>query len=108
MRRIQEGKKQAHRHGVCAASGNFTYDALHFRRGHCPDHLAIAIETLPHSEAQGARHQRFGLLKQQVVELRSRLPSDFQDVLEAGSRNQRNAAALALQQRVGADCSAAN
>jgi undecaprenyl pyrophosphate synthase len=64
---------------------------------------AFGIRSLRHSESQFPADQRRHAIKEKVIQARTRLPANLNDVFESRRRNQRDASAFALQQSVGPD-----
>ena len=55
----------------------------HFRRIERGQNVAVAVEPFGHFKAVAARHQRFGELQEQVVDVVALLGAHLQDVAEA-------------------------
>ena len=68
----------------------------------CDDFTGRA-HSLERAQSQLTRHERRGSRHHQVVEIRTSLPADLDNVLEAFSSYEGSARALAFQKRVGGD-----
>src|SRR5690349_5153621 len=67
--------------------------------------LAIGASAFFHPEAHVGRNQWFNSIKEKIVELRARLPPNFDCILKPSRGHQSNARSLALQQRIRAHSS---
>ena len=65
--------------------------------------LAVGAGAPANADAALERHERRRVLGARPVEVRSRLPTEVEDVLEALVRDERRARAAALEQRVRRD-----
>src|SRR6266568_4208079 len=63
--------------------------------------LAARIRALAQAEAALEWHERLRLRLAQPVEVRARLPTQMQQMLEAGRRDKRGPRAFSLKQRIG-------
>ena len=108
VHRVGVGVQEAHRHHLRAVAGQFGDR----RRHACPvkrgNHVSGGVDSLPHPEAQVARHQRRRLVVLGVVQrclgvARLRYPrqaADLQHVAEPLRGKQSHARRLALEDRV--------
>ena len=62
---------------------------------------AVRPDALTHAEAALERHQRLGMIGAEPVQMGAVLPAQVEEMLEPGSRDERGARALALEQSVG-------
>jgi len=78
-------------------AGGFAH-LVEIDRGH---NLAVAVHALRDLETVAARHQRVGILQEEIVDVVALLGAHLQDVAEAGSGDQAELGAFPLDQRIG-------
>ncbi len=105
--RPQKRKQQANSNRIGSRAAHATHDPCDLGLRRTQQHPSIRTHALAHSKSSFARHQRRRPRAHQRIELRSRLPPNFQHVLESRCRHQRHAPAPAFQQRVRAHGGAA-
>ncbi len=66
-------------------------------------HGAVGVHPLLHAEAQRAFDEKAARRGREVIQLRTILAADFEQILEPGGGDESGARALAFQQRVGGD-----
>jgi hypothetical protein len=108
MRAIHKGKKQAYGDGIGPAASDSSRYPLEFGSRGSKKDSARAVQPLAQPKPPRSRNERLRLLKQQIVKLRPSLPPNLQNVLKTRGRDESHAPALSLQQRVGANGSAAD
>src|SRR5436190_6130727 len=69
------------------------------------DDLAGRTDSLRRAQSQFTRHEWRGPGHHEVVKIRTSLPADLDNVLEAFSSDERSTRALAFQKRIGSDSS---
>ena len=95
VRRVPEGEEEADRHGLrVELRERVEIEWL--------DH-ALWADALVDADAALERDERLGVAVAQAVEVRARLATQVEHVLEPGRADERGARALALEQRVGGD-----
>ena len=94
--------QQRHDHDV----GREFADALH-HLGHCPrierQPHSLRLDALAHADGEFARHEWQRVMSREVVERRTILSREMEQVGEPIRRDQRDACAGALEQHVGGD-----
>jgi hypothetical protein len=100
---IYKAEEETYGHGIAAAGANAPDDAVEFRGRGPENYVSIGGDALAETQAPLARNQRRWGANEEIVELGTRLPSDFEDVLESRGRDQHHFSAASLQQSVGAD-----
>ena len=93
--------QEAHGDGVHAVGGEAARlggDRVEVERD---EGVAVAVHALGHLQPAAARHQRLGILQEQVVDVVALLGAHLQDVAEALGGDEAEAGAAPLDQRVG-------
>ena len=83
MRGVPVGMKQAHGDGGDFARANRLRDWLQLFVGERSHDAAVRFQPFCHFEAEVARDERLRLVAKQIVQVRSRLPCDFEEVAKA-------------------------
>src|SRR5581483_3045413 len=65
------------------------------------DDTSVSRDPFAQTEAQSPRDEGLGAPPGEVIKIRSRLASDFNDIFKPGGRDQCSARAFAFQQSVG-------
>src|ERR1700736_1414288 len=108
MLRISEREKEANGNGIRFGAADYSQDAAHFLVGQTLDNRAVPCKASGRADAIASCNQGFWFLHKKVVELRSRLPSNFENVFESRGGYQGDVAAAAFEQSIGADSRPAN
>src|ERR1700676_4777138 len=108
MLRIAEREKKAERHGIWTRFMDRTNQTRAFDGAQGLHNRAVRGQSFFHSESSRRRHQRFGFLYKQVVQLWARLPPDFEHIFKACGGHQRYSSAAPLKKSVCAYGSAAH
>ncbi|CAB3912355.1 hypothetical protein LMG3412_04810 [Achromobacter deleyi] len=93
--------QQADGHAFDAGTGQLAGQLDHLGLVQRRQHLALGVDAFGDAVAPGARHQRFGLVQEDVVLREAIFQADLDQVAKAGRRQQRGARALAFDQRIG-------
>jgi hypothetical protein len=98
--RIGEAKKQADRNGLRPRAPDESHHSREISRGWPQDDAAIGSDPLAQTESPLARNQRRWRIDEEIIEPRSYLTADFEDVFEPGCCYQGDASTSALKKGV--------
>src|SRR5262249_37406497 len=80
---VKEGEEETHADTLSFAVRHLGNYALHIRIAEGADYFAVGADTFGHFETAFARHQGFGMIGFEVVDLGTGLTADFEEILEA-------------------------
>src|SRR5262245_18720233 len=98
---IQEREQEADGHALSPAKFQLGCGSSDLVVRKIQNDLAAWANTLGNLEATLARHQRLGMVCLQVIDLRSCLAANLQQVLEARRGDERDRPAAPLYERIG-------
>src|SRR6202795_242943 len=101
--RVGEGEEQRNSDGVWLGKPHRLPQPRQLRVRRTLQDPALGIRPLPNAESQFSRDERRNPIKEEIIQTRTCLPPNLDDVFKSRSCNQRNATAFSLQQSVGPD-----
>src|ERR1700726_4902205 len=108
MFRIPEREKEANGNGIRFGAADNRQQPIHFLVGQFLDDRAVPCESFVCTDTVRSCNQRLRLVDEEVVELRSSLTSDFENILKSRGGYQNHAAAASFEKGIGAHGRSAN